>query len=423
VANSYLKRGAAAASARAGNDETTRSLVAPSDVREFKNAENRTGKTVPKVSVFRDFAEDGRTSMDVYADGLTSALREYAGSRFVINERSPRPLNFLPRKPGNLRMRASRHVYYPWFARSRRGDINHIVDHGYAYLLRTLDPARTVVTVHDLIPLLSWKGCLPGPTRYPHRPVLFERALQYLRRAERILAVSENTKRDLIHHCGCCAERIRVVYSGVASWCRMYDAEGRLAVRRKLGLPDSQTRLVLITGSGLQWYKNHPTCLKVLARLVESCPWPVKMIRSGDATTEWLQVLADSGMQRHYIEVPRLGEHTAMVDIYNAVDCLLFPSWYEGFGWPPLEAMACGIPVVASDAASLPEIVGDAGLMCAPDDVEGLTTAVWSFLRRDGVNKRFTDAGLRRAATFTWRRCVEQVCQTYDSLIAGAPCS
>jgi glycosyltransferase involved in cell wall biosynthesis len=379
--------------------------------------------SVPCVSIFRDFAEDGRTSMDVYADGLSTALRDFAGGRFKVSDQMPRPLNFLPGNAFTLRMRISRQFYYPWFARNRHGDVNHIVDHGYAHLLRTLDPQRTVVTVHDLIPLLSWKGHLPGPVRYPHRPVLFERALEYLQSAGSVLAVSENTKRDLIAHCGCRPERINVVYSGLASWCRMYGPDDRREARRKLGLPDSEIRLVLITGSGSQWYKNQATCLKVLARLVESGSWPVKMIRSGGSTPEWSQLLTDSGMQGHFIQIPRLMQHAAMADLYNSADCLLFPSWYEGFGWPPLEAMGCGVPVVTSDCASLPEIVGDAGLMCAPDDVDGLTQAVASVLRRDELSRHYAEAGRKRAGTFTWQRCAEQVCQIYDSLMAVAPCS
>jgi glycosyltransferase involved in cell wall biosynthesis len=385
------------------------------------SAKSARGST-PRVSIFRDFAEDGRTSMDVYADGLSTALRDFAGGRFEVSDQLPRPLNFLPGNAFAVRMRISRQFYYPWFARNRRGDVNHIVDHGYAHLLRTLDPQRTVVTVHDLIPLLSWKGLLQGPVRYPHRPVLFERALGYLRSAGGILAVSENTKKDLIAHCGCRSERISVVYSGLASWCRAYRPDERRQARRKLELPNSETRLVLITGSGSQWYKNQPACLKVLARLVESCPWPVKMIRSGGESPEWLQLLADSGMQDHFVQIPRLSQHAAMADLYNSVDCLLFPSWYEGFGWPPLEAMGCGIPVVTSDSASLPEIVGDAGLMCAPDDVDGLTAAVASLLRRDELSMRYAEAGLKRAATFTWQQCAEQVCQIYEVLIAGARC-
>jgi len=423
VAIPYLKRGATAGPALACSDEKAQLRATASDVSRFENAVNCAGNTIPSVSVFRDFMEDGRTSMDVYADGLTGALRQYAGSRFIIDEQLPRPLNFLPGKLGNLRMRASRHIYYPWFARRHRGDVNHIVDHGYAHLMRRLNPARTVVTVHDLIPLLSWKGCLPGPVKYPHRPVLFERALSYVRRAGCIVADSENTKKDLIEHCECPAERIRVVYPGIAPWCRVYSPEERQRARRRLGMPDFETRLVLITGSGAQWYKNHPTCLRVLIRLLESCPWPVKMVRPGGATEDWVRLLAETGMESHFIQISRPGHHAAMADLYNSVDCLLFPSWYEGFGWPPLEAMACGTPVVASNAASLPEIIGDGGLMCPPDSIDDLTTAVRSLLDRGAVNQHFVVAGLRNAGTFTWRRCAEQFCGIYDSLIAGALCS
>lgn len=411
----YLKQETGGDSKRACTDARDREFAAISNIDARR-------KAYPRVSIFRDFAEDRRTSMDIYADGLAGALRDFAGSRFEVCEQLPRPLKFVPGKTGSLRMRISRNLYYPWFARRHRGDVNHIVDHGYAHLLQTLDPNRTVVTVHDLIPLLSWKGCLPGPTRYPHRPVLFERALGYVRRAGCVVADSESTRKDLVEHCGCEAGRIRVAYPGVPSWCRVYSAAERREARRNFGLPDFETRLILITGSELQWYKNHPTCIRVLARLVESCPWPVKMVRTGGVSREWLQLLAETGMQPHFVQIPRLDRHTAMADIYNSVDCLLFPSWYEGFGWPPLEAMACGVPVITSNAASLPEIVGDAGLMCAPDDIEELTKGVFSLLRRDGLNERFTEAGLKRAARFTWRVYAEQICQIYDSLIGGASC-
>jgi glycosyltransferase involved in cell wall biosynthesis len=106
-----------------------------------------------------------------------------------------------------------------------------------------------------------------------------------------------------------------------------------------------------------------------------------------------------------------------MVDLYNSVDCLLFPSLYEGFGWPPLEAMACGAPVVTSNVASLPEVVGEAGLMREPGDVEGLAASVRAVLEDADLRKNLTERGLVRAKSFTWERHATQIIQAYEELV------
>src|SRR5262249_508853 len=107
--------------------------------------------------------------------------------------------------------------------------------------------------------------------------------------------------------------------------------------------------------------------------------------------------------------------------VYNAIDALLFPSWYEGFGWPPLEAMACGVPVVASNAGSIPEIVGNGGYLCAPDDVDSLTAHLREVLE-DGAGRGYAvEKGGQRAGQFTWERNLERVCDVYNALACGGP--
>jgi glycosyltransferase involved in cell wall biosynthesis len=107
-----------------------------------------------------------------------------------------------------------------------------------------------------------------------------------------------------------------------------------------------------------------------------------------------------------------------MAALYNCVDILLFPSLYEGFGWPPLEAMACGTPVVASDAASLPEVMGDAGLRCPPRDHEALAQAMEALLTDAELRQAVIARGLARASRFTWEKVAQQTLAVYEWVAA-----
>jgi glycosyltransferase involved in cell wall biosynthesis len=145
------------------------------------------------------------------------------------------------------------------------------------------------------------------------------------------------------------------------------------------------------------------------------CKRPVKLVRLGKPYAEWTQAVSKSGLKDHVIELEFVPSER-MQDIYNSVDCLLFPSWYEGFGWPPLEAMSCGTPVVTSNVASLPEVVGNAGFMLAPDDVEGLSCAVYSLLEDLNVRQNFVQRGLARAKLFNWESNIMETLKIYEQI-------
>ena len=104
--------------------------------------------------------------------------------------------------------------------------------------------------------------------------------------------------------------------------------------------------------------------------------------------------------------------------LYNRCDVLLFPSLFEGFGWPPLEAMACGLPVVCSAIAPIVENVGDAALLASPLDYDGLTAHAVSILEDNGVARRLRDRGIARAALFTWERAARETLGVYETVLA-----
>jgi len=366
-----------------------------------------------KIMLFRDFAEDDFRSMDVYADHLAAGLSQGGSNTYRIHEYRPRIAGWISALPVDRlqRMRIARYLAYPSQAWRRRGDLNHIIDHGYGHLIWVLGAKRTIVTVHDLIPLLLWKGAIPGvkPDR-PHQ--LAKLSYRALRRARHLIADSENTKRDLIVHLGCDAERISVIYLGIDSSFKPCDEEDRSRLRTRLGLPCNGSYLVL--ASGTSFYKNEETSLAVVKRLQETCSKPVILVRLGPITQAWRANVRINGMDARVVEiswVPR------MCELYNAVDCLLFPSWYEGLGLPPMEAMACGTPAVTSNAPALPEWVGDAALMAAPDDVKSLAEAVRAVLEDPARRHEQIAKGLCHARQFTWERNVQQTLRVYEKVL------
>ena len=368
-----------------------------------------------KVTLFRDFAEDKRTSMEVYADNLSHYLTRQSDNTFQIRGFRPKLTTFVRGLPeaGNLRMRFARYFVYPMQAQHEQGELNHILDHGYAHLLRVLDPGTTIITVHDLIPLLAGQGKISGIDSRRRSP-LSEYSASFLKKAAHLIAISHNTKNDLVEQCGCDPARITEIYYGVSPEYRPFAQEEQEQCRHALNLPDNATRLVLIIGG--PFYKNQETSLKVFERLqARASGNPVMLVRLGRQSGSWDACLRSSPCRDQVIYLEYLTQ-AEMVFLYNAVDCLLFPSWYEGFGWPPLEAMACGTPVVVSNRASLPEAVGDAGLLCAPDDVDGLARAVTKLLREKDFREQQIQKGYTQIRNFNWQKNARGTVALYRKL-------
>ncbi len=187
------------------------------------------------------------------------------------------------------------------------------------------------------------------------------------------------------------------------------------AVRRKYELPD---QFVLFVGT-IEPRKNLVNLLEALAALKRE-GHGAKLVVAG--RKGWLSADFDARLRSLGLEsdvtFPGFVPDEDLPAVYSAATVFAFPSWYEGFGIPILEAMACGTPVVCSNTSSLPEVVGDAALMVAPDDVRALKEALGRVLSDPELRGRFTAHGIVRAAPFTWQRTAEQTAAVYRAVAA-----
>ncbi len=363
-----------------------------------------TPRPVATLSLFRDHPAENWPSMERYANGLENALRALAPPSLLITSKIPPAPWPIPR---GLLLR--RMLSYPLWSRRHQGDLNHVLDHSYGHLLFGLDPERTVVTVHDLAPLL-----FPGK-RLGLSQLAWQLAWKGALRARRLIAVSAFTRQMLIEHSRVSPERIVVIPEGVEPAFRPLPEEAVEELRRRYALPDAP--LLLHVGH-TQPRKNLEGLLHALA-IVRRRDSRVVLLQIGGVPTARQRALVESLGLRNAVHFLGPVSESDLIAFYNLADVFVFPSLYEGFGFPPLEAMACGTPVVASHAASLPEVVGDAGLLVDPRDPEAMAEAIYHVLQDAELAEELRRRGLERARQFTWERTARETLAVYEAMLGG----
>lgn len=355
---------------------------------------------------------DRQWSMLEYGAQLQRALAGSLGATGRVSLLAPdtsRTLQWLRRgRAGRAAaMYWARGVVYPRLARACRADLYHILDHGNSDLIRELDPARTVVFCHDLIPLVL-RARLDSLWPWVSARA-FHHAVRAMTQAAAILVNSTRTRQDVITYLGYPADRLHVVPLGLDPDLRPpRDEAARAAARASFGLPDDP--LVLHVGHTV-FYKNIEGLLETIHRLVRRGQ-PVRLVRAGAYLRASQRRLARRlGIADRIFELGPL-PRARLRDLYHAADLFCYPSWYEGQGLPPLEAMACGVPVIVSDRGALPEMVGDAGLVVPPDP-ERLADAVQSSLHDSTCRARLRERSLVRAAQFRWDLAAQRTLDVY----------
>jgi glycosyltransferase involved in cell wall biosynthesis len=276
---------------------------------------------------------------------------------------------------------------------------------GGAFLPRS--PAR-VVTLHDLTPLLF-------PELHPWiRVATFRLQLRRaLARAAHVIVDASHTKQDLVERGWAPADKVSVVPLGVGGAFRT-PCDGRAADR--FDLPE---RFILTVGV-LEPRKNHLGLLHALQRL-HAAGEAVHVVIVGREGWHWQDPLERPEMAplRPWIRILRNVSEEELVAIYRRASVFAYPSLYEGFGLPVLEAMVCGVPVVASNRSSLPEVAGDAALLVDPTDPEALAGALRATLRDGALRERLVSAGHARARDFSWQRTAEETLAIYERVGCG----
>lgn len=275
-----------------------------------------------------------------------------------------------------------------------------------------------VLTIHDLT-FLRFPGRF-----HPLKQQYLARLTRYsARRARRILADSAATKQDVETMFQIPAQRVDVVYPGVDTDFRPCDPrvpEDRAALatfRERHRLPE---RIILYLGT-LEPRKNVDTLVAAYAEVMAQ-GFPHHLVLAGGKGWQYeniFRTIEAHGLGQRVL-IPGYVSRPEQPLWYAASDLFVYPSQYEGFGLPPLEAMACGVPVITSDRSSLPEVVGDAGVTVNPTDVEALAEAMVAVLKDDARATAMRVAGRQRAAQFSWRASAEACMSAYRAA-GGAP--
>lgn len=387
------------------------------------------------------FWDRPETGSGQYLRYLVAALAEYApASQFMVltptssTQEAACALNVelvvVPGEKTNLGKVWWEQVSLPKAARQLGVDVLHVPY--WAPPVRAALP--TVVTVHDLIPLLLklYRGRLPVRLY-----TAFVRAASP--RATLLLTDSEASRRDIVEYLNVSPDRVQTVYLAVD---RIYvpshstdeteTGDGEIRSLRcevsvaedaaVLAQLDVQPGYVLYLG-GFDVRKNVRGVCAAFARAVQTVP-DARLVIAGklptvdaEFTPDPRRLVQEAGIPKRSVHFVDFVPEEAKPALYRQARVFIFPSIYEGFGLPPLEALACGTPVVGSRAASLPEVVREGGILLDPDDVEGMAAALVRLLTDDAFHTELRHRAIQRAARFTWETTARETFAAYEKAV------
>ena len=339
-----------------------------------------------------------------YARGLTRALSEAGFEYSVLVDEDLGPVDLPPGVTTIHRVRRRSHGRFAGYedAIALRADLARIrpaLYHALTLSLPSSAPCPVAVTVHDLVPW-AFGGWRMLGERLRHRV-----ARRLLPRAELIFAVSESTRKDLLKIARVQDSRVRVVYEGVdPAFVPRPGAADR--VQRRWGVTG---RYYLFVGA-LDVRKD-PRGLLRAWRTATASGAAGELVVAGVPGRQAPTDMGGARMLGHVSEAE-------LVDLLSAGACLLFSSLYEGFGLPALEAMACGCPVVAYRNSSIPEVVGEAGVLVRNRDSEALGRAAADLVLDPARRDLMVGRGLAQAARFSWKEAARQTVEGYQALLA-----
>ncbi|MBL7840242.1 MAG: glycosyltransferase family 4 protein [Cyclobacteriaceae bacterium] len=329
-------------------------------------------------------------SMARYASGLIPALNQAGLAPHVIG--STENLSFWNRYPGYLLKAIGAGSFG-----------NLILSERFSFLLTVMAKRRTVVVCHDLVTLHYKKQSFVNKLWYKTQ-------LWFMSRARLIVCISESTRTDLLRFVpGIDPEKIKVIYNGLErSWntdVQKHEAENNFETKYE------GNKFFLMVGTDA-WNKNFQGMIDQLGNINAM---GYRLIKIGAISPEHLRQIQSAGME-HVVRHERHVTDDELKWLYQNAEALVFPSLHEGFGWPPLEAMACGCPVIASDRSSIPEVCGRAALYIDPTNKAKLAKALIDVANDAKLRERLIETGVIQARQFTWENTAENFKRLLASL-------
>jgi len=274
--------------------------------------------------------------------------------------------------------------------------------------------AQRFLTIYDLIPVLhpDWFD--------EHVRRVSGQAYRSITPTDWALCDSQSTKNDLCEHFGIDPARVFVTYMAAAPelFHPVADPARIAAVKAKYGVPDAPYVMSLNT---LEPRKNMDHAIRAFTRLVaQERGLELRFLLVGGKGWHYgkvFEALEAAGPLRDRIIMPGYVADEDLAALYSGASAFVYPSLYEGFGLPPLEAMQCGVPVITSNTSSLPEVVGDAGILLDPNDADGLSQAMLEVCSRPALRESMSARSLARARQFSWERCTRETLAAYRTAV------
>jgi glycosyltransferase involved in cell wall biosynthesis len=315
---------------------------------------------------------------------------------------------------GNLAKVCFEQIAFPRACRRLRADVAHV-----PYWAPPLRPSvPTVVTIHDLIPMLlrEYRG---GPLARLYTTMVGKAA----RSATLVLTDSESSRSDIIVHLGLAEDHVRAVHLATEERYSPEFSPDDAAIRTRYDLPQ---RYVLYLG-GFDVRKNLGTVVDAYRQAAptigEACPLVIAgQLPEEDTpfTPDPRRLVWEHALEERVVHLPGFVAEEDKPALYRGAAAFIFPSRYEGFGLPPLEALACGTPVVGSNVSSIPEVVGDGGLLLPPDDVEGMANALVKLATDTDFRAELSCRALAQASRFSCEKMTQETLAAYQDATGQA---